>query len=364
MTARPLDPLLDTAPGGFLSFDDAGTVLLANTTLAELVGTSRAAIEGAHIDRLLSGAGRIFFSTHLFPLLRLHGRAEELYVPLRRADGSDLPMLVNGVARDRDGAAAYDLVLVPMRQRNELESELIAARNAALEASSAKDRFLSVVSHELRTPLTAVRGYADLMLRGREPLTERQRGYVTRISDAAQYQVGLIEEILDFASLERRRAVGRERLEVEQLIARAVSVLSIRAAEDDHGLRREPAAAEGAVIGDARAVQQILLNLGINAIKFSPTGSEIVIGSDADRDRARITIRDFGPGVPEADRERIFEAFTQLQPTEDAAGPVRGVGLGLAISRDLARSMGGDIIVGAPAGGGSTFTLELPSAGV
>ena len=362
-SSRALDPLLDTAPAGFLSFDDAGVVAVANTSLALMVGRSRDEIEGRHIHLLLSGAGQIFYSTHLFPLLRLHGCAEELYVPILHADGSEMPVIVNGAARMRDGHATYDLVVMPMRERNRLEDELIAARNAAQEAAAAKDRFLSIVSHELRSPLAGVAGFADLLLRKQTgDLTERQRQYVERIRDAASYQVGLIEDILDFAAIVgERRAMAPAPISVESVVVRAESLLKLRATEAGHSIERAPVPAPGNVIADAGGVQQILLNLGVNAIKYSPPGTPIAFRIADAAQRVRLSFRDRGPGIAQEDLDRIFQPFVRLDSAR-SSGARHGVGLGLAISRDLARAMGGEIVVESVLGEGATFTLDLPAA--
>ena len=358
-----LDPLLDDAPAGFLSFDDAGIIHLANATLAEMVGRPVEAFEGEHIDLLLSPAGRIFYSTHLFPLLRLHGTADELYLPVLRSDGAELPVLATGRRRERDGEAAYDLILLPMRQRNQLEDELIATRNAAEEGAAAKDRFLSIVSHELRSPLTGISGYAELLLRERKgPLTPEQRQYVERIRDAAQYQVGLIEDILDFAALVgERRALQPMAIAVEDVLARTESILAVRAGDEERTIERTPRPAPVSVRADRRAMQQILLNIGMNAIKYSPPGTPVAISVEAGDGVVRISVEDQGAGIPADQVERIFEPFVQLEGGP-AGGSKRGVGLGLAISRDLARAMRGDITVESTPGEGSVFTLELPSA--
>jgi PAS domain S-box-containing protein len=359
-----LDPILDAAPAGYLSIDDAGMVRRVNATFAQLVGRARVEIEGRHIDELLPAAGRIFYSTHLFPMLRLHGHAEELFMPLLGADGTTIPVALNGARRRDDGDARYDLVVMPMRERNQLEDKLIAARNAAREAAGAKDRFLSIVSHELRTPITGVSGYADLLLRERAgPLTERQRRYVERIRDAAAYQVDLIADILEFAAIVgEQRPLQPAAVPIEDILVRAESMLAIRAREDGRAIKRQPRPAPGVVRADAGAVQQILLNLGVNAIKFSPRGSEITVRVATQSDRVRMSVTDAGAGIPADERERIFEPFVQL-PGAELSGR-RGVGLGLAISRDLARAMGGDITVESALGRGSTFTLELPAAAV
>jgi len=358
-----LDPLLDTAPCGFLSLDDSGVVRLANSTLAELVQRPRSEIEGKHVDQLLSAAGRIFYSTHLFPLLRLHGHADELYMPLLRADGSELPVLATGATRSRGGAAMHDLVILPMRQRSQLEDELIAARNEALDASAAKDRFLSIVSHELRTPLTGIAGYADLLMRERKgPLTPDQRQYVERIRDAAQYQVDLIEDILDFAALDGdRRALTPVPVPIEDLLARMEAILAVRAADEERTIDRQPRPVPGNVRADRRAVQQILLNIGMNAIKYSPRGTPIAIAVEPSAERVLIHVRDRGSGIASDQLESIFAPFVQLHGGAGASTK-RGVGLGLAISRDLARAMRGEILVTSVPGEGSTFTLDLPAA--
>ncbi len=297
------------------------------------------------MDHLLSPAGRIFYTTHLFPLLQLQGRAEEVYLPLRTEDGSDLPVMVNGVSRDTSAGTVHDLIVVPMRQRNELENELIAARHVAEQAASAKDRFLSIVSHELRTPLSAARGYAELLLRDPSgTLSDRQRTYVQRILDSTVYQASLIEDVLDFAAQHgQRRTLEIVPLEIEDVVARAETLLAVRAGEGECTLRREPTPAPGALSGDPRAVQQILLNLGTNALKFSPPGAEVLLSAALDGDRAAIAIQDRGPGIAHDQLGRIFEPFVRLEGGTGAR--TEGLGLGLAISRDLARSMDGDITV-------------------
>ena len=361
--AGQLDPILDGAPCGFLSVDDSGLITLANATLAHLVGRDRSDLVGAPIDLLLSTAGRIFYTTHLFPLLRLHGVAEEAYVPLLHADGTQTPVLINGRRRRTGDAAAYDLVVVPMRQRNQLETELIEARNAAVEALAAKDRFLSIVSHELRSPLAGISGYAELLLRERKgPLVADQRRYVERIHEASRYQLRLIEDILDFASISERNALTPTTIPIEDVLGRAESILALRAREEGRRLRRHPRPASGSVRADPRAAQQILLNLGTNAIKYGREASTITLEAVVADGRVRIVVGDEGEGIAPDQVDRIFEPFVQLPPAGGSPNSRKGVGLGLAISRDLARAMGGELTVESVVGSGSRFTLDLPAA--
>lgn len=357
-------PELDALACGVLTVDASGTVLYANRTMAAMLGRPRDEVVGKHIDGLLPKPARIFFSTHLFPLLRVEGNAEELYLPMLGADGSELPMLVNGRVREAHADFVFDLVVVPMRERNALESELIAARNAAQEAAAAKDRFLSIVSHELRSPLTGISGYADLLLRARRgPLTDQQRSYVERIRDAAHYQASLIEDILDFATLGEARDLEPTVIGLEDVLARAEGVLSVRADEEGRSLVRSPRPASGAVRADARAAQQILLNLGTNALKYGAEGTPIQVEADHGGTRVRIRVIDSGPGIAAEQLERVFEPFVRLPPATGQPDQ-KGVGLGLAISRDLARAMGGDLTATSVPGEGSVFVLELPGEGL
>jgi PAS domain S-box-containing protein len=351
-------PELDHVPAGLLTVDASGTVVYANDTLRAMLGRDRDDMAGEHIDRLLPPASRIFFSTHFFPLLRVQGVAEEIYLPMAHADGVERPMLLNGRLRPGTELDRFDLVVVPMHQRNELEAELIVSRHAAQEAAASKDRFLSVVSHELRTPLTGISGYAELLLRGRRgPLTDQQRIYVERIRDAARYQATLIEDILDFAAIQGDRAIVPIAISVEELLARVEAILTVRADDEGRRVSRKPRPAPGVVVADARAVQQILLNLGTNALKYGRGPIRIAITRNDDR--VRISVSDSGDGIAPDGLERIFEPFVRVPRADGDLG--QGIGLGLAISRDLARAMGGDITVESTIGTGSTFTVELPA---
>ena len=137
---RGLDPLLDEAPCGLLAFADDGTVRLANATLLGRLGYAAGEVVGAHVERLLTVGGRIFYQTHFFPLLRLHGRAEEVFLLLRARDGSDVGTIVNAVRRERDGEWVTDCALLEVRERRKFEDALVRAKQAAEEASAVAER--------------------------------------------------------------------------------------------------------------------------------------------------------------------------------------------------------------------------------
>lgn len=147
-----MDELLDNAPCGFLAFADDGTILAANATLVGWLGRDAADLPGRHVELLFPPGGRIFYQTHLFPLLKLHGRAEEIYLSLRGAGGEDVPVLVNAARRERGGSQVNDCVFVPMRQRRRFEDEILHAKREAEEANRVKDALIE----ELSTPVITV----------------------------------------------------------------------------------------------------------------------------------------------------------------------------------------------------------------
>jgi len=131
---RTLDPLLDQAPAGLLSVADDGTITLANATLAAMLGWAPGELEGRRVDAILSVGARLFWQTHFFPLVRMHGRAEEVFLVLRAADGGEVAVLANAVRRERAGAWTSDCVLMQVKERRKFEEELLRARKEAERA--------------------------------------------------------------------------------------------------------------------------------------------------------------------------------------------------------------------------------------
>ena len=133
----PLDARLDQAPGGYLAFGDDGRVTAVNATLLARLGFTRDEVTGRHVEALMSVAGRIFFQTHLFPMLRLHGHVEEIFLLLRAKDGDDVGVLTNAVRRETDGRASIECLMMEVRERRKFEDELVRARKAADAARDA-----------------------------------------------------------------------------------------------------------------------------------------------------------------------------------------------------------------------------------
>lgn len=354
-----MDEMLNTAPCGFLSFADDGKIMLVNATLVDALHYEPGELEGRHLETILPVASRIFYQTHFFPLLKLHGKADEIYLSLRTRNGSEVPVLVSAIRRTRDGLVVNDCIMMQMRQRNQYEDEILQAKKVAEEATRAKDEFLAVVSHELRTPLTAILGWARMMKTGQ--LDERT---ATRALDTiernAESQNQLIEDLLDFSRIisgKIRLDVGR--VDLDSLAEAAINV--VRPAADAKEIRLQavldPRA--GPVSGDPERLQQVLWNLLSNAIKFTPKGGRVQIRLARVNSSVEITVSDTGQGISAEFLPYVFERFRQADNTTTRKHS--GLGLGLAITKHIVELHGGTIRAVSPGEGqGSSFILKLP----
>jgi signal transduction histidine kinase len=241
------------------------------------------------------------------------------------------------------------------------ESDLRALAIAADAASRAKSDFLTAMSHELRTPLNAIGGYAELMEMGvRGPITDAQRRDLTRIRLSQEHLLGLIGGILDLSRIESGRLhYALADIAVDSLFADMEALTAPQAEAKRHQLHFKPTEGGLIVRADHEKLRQVLLNLLSNAVRHTPPGSAIRVEAAAHGNgMVRITVADTGGGIAPDAQSAIFEPFVQLDRTLTSA--TEGVGLGLAISRDLARGMGGELTVSSTPGAGATFVLDLP----
>jgi PAS domain S-box-containing protein len=255
-------------------------------------------------------------------------------------------------------------------QRDLLLAEELASRAAnaihqarlfesAMIANRAKSDFLAVMSHELRTPLTTVTGYTDLMLAGvPDPLPERHRSYVQRIRLAATHLLSLIEHILVFARLELgRERAHAERIRVADIVREAAGLMEPVASERGIQFHVAPPDGETVIESDPTKLRQILLNLLANAVKFTDEGEVSLTAVQRNGDIV-FEVRDTGIGISAEHLKRIFDPFWQVdQSSTRRAG---GAGLGLSVTRKLARVLGGDVTVESHEGQGTTFFVRVP----
>jgi PAS domain S-box-containing protein len=273
--------LLNTAPCGFLSCNDDGTIVWVNATLAEWIGYAPAELTGRSVETLLSIGGRIFYQTHISPLLKLQGRAAEIYFSLKAKNGQALDVLTNAERRERAGAFCNDFVFLPMSQRRQYEDELLQAKKLADEASQAKARFLSMMSHELRTPMNAILGFAQL-LKVEGNLDAQQDESLDYILDAGKHLLGLINEVLDIARIE----AGELDITLAPLLAldamsEAWNLAQSLTRGTDIQLQMQPGSHdESYVQADRGRLRQVLLNLLANAIKYNRPGGSVTLSCE------------------------------------------------------------------------------------
>lgn len=281
------------------------------------------------------------------------------YIPLVEADGSRSGIIAHGTDVT-DHVLARREVERLLRESEVARAEAETARNEAEAANRAKADFLAAMSHELRTPLNAIGGYVDLLDIGvHGPLTDAQRNALTRVTANQRHLLTLINDVLAFAKLEAGQVEFDLRpLLVADLLASVDPLVAALARAKGIALSIQDGALPLQVIGDEERVRQILLNLVGNAIKYTAEGGWVVLTGERDGTEVAIRVRDNGPGISPEQQQRIFDAFVQVDRRLNR--PQEGVGLGLAISRDLARAMGGDLHVESTPGDGSTFTLRLP----
>ena len=253
--------------------------------------------------------------------------------------------------------------LIEQRQQRELalESER-SARAEAEGANKAKADFLAVMSHELRTPLNAIGGYAEILSMGlRGAVTDEQLADLERIVINQRHLLGLINSILNFTRLEAGQIqFSSARVPVAGLLEGLEALVGPQMRARQLTLHIAGCGPGAAVRGDEEKVRQILLNLLTNALKFTAPGGQVWVTCEAGEGSVTMRVRDTGRGIAPAHLERVFEPFVQVDRHVTSAND-QGVGLGLAISRELARGMGGNLSAESEPGVGSTFSLTLPA---
>ncbi|MDM8004785.1 MAG: HAMP domain-containing sensor histidine kinase [Phycisphaerae bacterium] len=233
-----------------------------------------------------------------------------------------------------------------------------------MSLSERRAAFVSAVTHEMRTPLTTFRMYTEMLTGGMVPTEEKRRRYLDTLRIEAERLSHLVENVLAYARLEKNRAVGAaQNVTLAELIARVEKRLAERAAQA--GMKLEVSTPETAcsstVRVDPSAVEQILFNLVDNACKYAISAGDrrIRLETRPDGGRAAVRVRDYGPGISEREARKLFRPF--CKSAKDAANSSPGVGLGLALSRRLARHMGGDLQLDHSVNDGACFVLTLPA---
>ncbi|RWM83725.1 MAG: PAS domain-containing sensor histidine kinase [Mesorhizobium sp.] len=326
----------------------------------------------------------LLFGSGLFDRIHLSDRVAYLSALADMRDGASarrldlrvrLPQNGNGPTADNYRpfslelmrAEQEDVFALVLRENDELaglREELAAAKEAAASAEVAKGRFLAVVSHELRTPLNAIIGFSDMLLHEmfgtfKDP---RQKEYVGLVKESGQHLLAVVTSILDVSRIEAGAyATEPEPFRFVEAVEMCQSMMRLQAEAKNIDLQAQIAPDAGEINADRRAVQQILINLVSNAIKFTPDGGDVVVGAKRIGSRLHFWVRDTGIGIAEEDFANLGKPFMQIQ--NDYTRRFEGTGLGLSLVKGLVALHEGTMSIESMPGEGTTVTISLPVNG-
>lgn len=353
----------------------SGRFLFLNDEFERLTGVrpsvSRAVDPESGLDSFHADGRTV--AVNEFPLVRALRNGELVrneVIRIKRHDGKMVELMTNAAPVKDSNANIVAAVVIfwDVTAQRKAEEELRRAHEAEAHANRAKSEFLAVMSHELRTPLNAIGGHIQLIeMEVHGPVSDAQRDALSRVQRSQRHLLSLINDVLNLARIETGHVdyeIGEVPLEaaVAEVKAMVEPLLSAKRLQCE--LAGSPYAPDPPIVvrADRDKLQQILFNLLSNAIKFTPPGGRITVEAGATDGEliATVKVTDSGDGIPAAKLESIFEPFVQLgaRPASIAGG----LGLGLSISRDLARGMGGDLSAATVPGNGATFILSLPRA--
>jgi signal transduction histidine kinase len=332
--------VLEAVGDGVLYVRDDGTIRFWNRAAELVTGRAREQVIDRHAGDIFSGWAAI---TTEIPVSEGSEAARPVTLPVE-VDGHELWLSFVAVRTDHGVVYAFRDLTV----------------DRGLEA--AKSDFIATVSHELRTPMTAVLGAAKTLLREDIELSpERRQQLLEMIGAQGTRLTQITEEVLLANRLDRGDLrIDSERVDVSAVVADAVEAMRERLPESVSVRAAQSANGDHAAIGDRGRIEQVLVNLLDNAVKYSPDGGEVVVSTVPFASTVRVEVSDEGMGIPASEQQSVFEKFYRGDPQHRAVPS--GTGLGLYVCRELVRRMGGTIGVRSEPGSGSTFWFDLPRA--
>ncbi|MFT0868491.1 ATP-binding protein [Pseudomonas sp. CAM1A] len=379
------ESFFEHAPCALVVMAVDGTLLRCNQTFSNWLGYDRAGLHERSFDQLLTAAGRVFQLTHWGPLLNQQGSVSEVKLELRHREGHVLSMLLNGVRRETTEGVRYHLALVATtaRDRNEravfeamqraeellaqkvraeaalhrAQAELAAAYENAQRRAVLAEQMVAIASHDLKNPMTAIKMATQLL--ARDAGSDRARRLLGSIDSSADRAQRMIVDLLDFASVRLGQGirVRREQVDLRQVVEQCVSELRVAFAQA--GIRHL-SRGHGTFEVDQDRLQQMLGNLVANSVAYGDLGLPITVTTDLADEGATLSVHNHGPAIAETLIPTLFEPMTRGSERED---PLRSVGLGLFIVKQIAEAHGGRIGVRSDTTYGTTFTVWLPARG-
>ena len=356
--------LYEHAPCGLLVTDDDGLVLRANATFCGWAGIEAEALVGKRrFQDLLTVGGRIFHQTQWMPLLRMQGSVAEVKLDIQREGTAPLPMVMNAIRREHDGAMRHELALFIAKDRHAYERELLLSRKRAeqllgeqREAREFAEQMMAIVSHDLRTPLGTIRAGTEV-LRMIE-LPARYRPLLGNIHRATDRAVHLVNDLLDLTRARLGQPVALQR--------RAIDLHEIVGAHVDELAQAHPQAriehlrnGDGHCMADPSRLGQLVGNLVSNAVAYGTAGAPIIVSTSTDEAGCSVRVRNAGAPIPEEARASLFQPMVR---GTDVGAETRSVGLGLYIVGEVARAHGGEARLASSTSEGTEFETTFPHA--
>ncbi|MFC7513950.1 PAS domain S-box protein [Herbaspirillum sp. GCM10030257] len=358
--------LLESAPDGIVMSNSTGHIVLANSQAERLFAYEPGEMRGLPVESLLPvrlRAGHVGQRSSYFSQFHPRAMGDGLVLYGLRKDGTEFPVEISLSPLETEEGVLVSSAIRDITERKRFERALYEKNLELEKANQAKDRFLASISHELRTPLNAIMGFTGtLLMRLPGPLTKDQEKQLRTVQGSAKHLLSLINDLLDLAKIESGKVeLLPESVSCTLLLHSLADTLMPLAEQKGLRFRLEMPDKEILLTTDRRAINQILINLVNNAIKFTEQG-EVSVHLDEVTSEASslVTFRvcDSGIGIPESDQEKLFEAFSQIDSSSTRR--FEGTGLGLYLSQKLATLLRGKLTFSSEFGKGSIFTLTIP----
>lgn len=355
--------LFENAPCGYIVIGADGRIRRANRTLCEWLGRSCADLEGKRPHELLNIAGRIFYETHIAPLLRMQGFFHEVALDLTTGSGETVPVIANAVEhRNAEGRATFTrIAFLKAADRRRYERELLKARDTAQDAlrkerhfAELREQFIAVLGHDLRNPLASLSAGVRIIMS--EPRRESETRILTTMQTAVFRMAALIDNVMDFA---RARLGGAFPLQhrsadlapvLRQVVDELRTTMPDRTIEEHYDIR-------GPMNFDRTRIGQLVSNLLANALTYGARDEPVRIEATTVDSILNISVTNSGEPISPAARERLFEPFFR----GDVRPSKQGLGLGLYIASEIAKAHGGTLNV-TSSERQTTFTFQMPSS--
>jgi phosphoserine phosphatase RsbU/P len=391
-----MDSLLDNAPCGYITFSDDGKIIWANKTLLGWLNYRLEDLSDKNIEVILTLSSRIFYNTHFFPILKLHQKAEEIFLQLKSSEKNEVPVLANAVRRNEGDVHINHCVLVSVHQRKKYEEEILLAKRqaesalqenvhlqelkATLEKKSVELEshyqkqlsanknlllFSKVISHDLQEPIHKIQLFADRILT-KETISDRSRTDLLKINKASERLRMLTRALQHYISIDTESYI--EKVDINKSIREAIKEVDNIRKMPDYDLTVEDLPV---IAGYPKQMTLLFYHLIDNAVQFREPSRRLQISVSAVlldenlyqvspnrykyTEHVRINFTDNGIGFDMQYKEYIFEILKKISPSRE------GLGVGLGLIKKIVDNHSGSIIVESYPGKGTTFQITLPT---